>query len=73
MFILLRLENNVSRSSKKSIPELTIDESLRLKSELDNVAKKLEIEQSNKDLRILELEERAKKTEIILTKLMKRL
>lgn len=58
---------------KKAIPELTIDESLRLKSELDTVVKKLDVSESEKDSRILQLEEQARKTEIILKELMKRL
>jgi integrase/recombinase XerD len=51
---------------KKSIPELIIDESLRLKVELDKTFQKLDSEQSKKDIRIQELEERAKRTEVLL-------
>lgn len=58
---------------KKAIPELTIDESLRLKSELDSVVKKLDVSESEKDLRILQLEEQARKTQEILSKLLLRL
>jgi|CXWL01.1.fsa_nt_gi integrase/recombinase XerD len=58
---------------KKSIPELLIDESLRLKEELNKTCQKLDKEFSKKDIRMQELEDRAKRTEMLLVQLMKRL
>ena len=57
---------------RKFIPELVIDESIKLKLELENTTQELDIEQSKKDHRILELETRLVNTEKILQKLLKR-
>ena len=58
---------------RKSISELSIDESIKLKLELENTVQDLDIEQSKKDHRILELEERAKRTDKILMQLLNKL
>jgi len=58
---------------RKSIPELVIDESIKLKLELENTVQELDIEQSKKDNKIQELETRLERTEKLLVKLNQRL
>jgi integrase len=57
---------------KKAIPELSINETIRLEQELEKKKEQLDKHQSNKDARILELEDRLSNTERLLLELMKR-
>lgn len=58
---------------KKAIPELTIDESLKLKSELGKEKSKMSEIDFNKDKRIVELENRLNNTERLLLEIRNRL
>ena len=60
-------------SYKKATPDLMINEKYRLELEIEQKEKQLRENESQKDLRIKELEQRAERTEKLLMKLMTKL